>query len=308
MSDAVAAFVHRTVLLHETVAALQPRSGGVYADATLGGGGHAEAILEASSPDGVIIGVDRDENALAAARHRLSRFGSRARFVHAPFSQLSSALRQAGFDSVDGIVADLGVSSPQLDHADRGFSFSRPGPLDMRMDASRGPTVFEFMQDQTENELADVIYQYGEERLSRRIARVIKEALAADELHTTEDLRAAVNRAVGGRRGQKTDPATRTFQALRIAVNDELGELKQLLLELPDLLRPEGVAAVISFHSLEDRIVKHAFRGDDRLEPCTKKPVIPTDAEANENPRARSAKLRAARKVIQLESTTEGER
>lgn len=292
-----AAFHHRSVMLEETLAAIAPRSGGVYADATLGGGGHAEGILERSAPDGRLIGVDRDPAALAAAGARLERFGDRVTLVHGAFGRIGEVLAEVGTPRVDGIVADLGVSSPQLDEAGRGFSFRNEGPLDMRMDPTSGPTVLELIEDLGERELADVIYQLGEERKSRPIARSIKKSLEADELHTTEDLRKAVVRAIGPQRRGGIDPATRTFQALRIAVNDELGQLDALLQQLPDVLADDGVAVIISFHSLEDRKAKRFFRGAETLSPLTKRPVLATEEEQRENPRARSAKLRAARRL-----------
>lgn len=291
-----ATFEHRTVLLRETLDALEPRDGGVYADATLGGGGHAEAILERSSPTGRLLGLDRDPAALAAARARLSRFGARATLVHGEFAHLARLLAEAGAPRVDGLVADLGVSSPQLDDAARGFSFREDGPLDMRMDPSGGSTAAELVARLDAEELADVIFELGEERRSRRIARAIKDADARGELHTTDDLKRAVARAVGGRRG-RIDPATRTFQALRIAVNSEIEQLDALVRDLPEVLEDGGVAAIISFHSLEDRVVKRAFRADARLSPLTKKPVVAGEDERRDNPRSRSAKLRAARRT-----------
>jgi 16S rRNA (cytosine1402-N4)-methyltransferase len=226
----------------------------------------------------------------------LARFGPRAAFFHGEMAELRQILSEAGTARVDGLVADLGVSSPQLDDAERGFSFSKPGPLDMRMDPTRGETALELIARLDEHELADVIYELGEERKSRRIARSIRHAYEAGELETTDDLRRAVARALGPKRG-RIDPATRTFQALRIAVNRELEQLGRLLERAPDVLEDDGVAAIISFHSLEDRMVKRAFRGDARLEPLTKKPVVPSDEEQHDNPRARSAKLRAAKRV-----------
>ncbi len=294
---APAPFTHRTVMLAETLDSLEPRTGRFYADVTLGGGGHAEGILEASGPDGRLIGVDRDEAALEAARARLARFGERVSFVHGPFAELGDLLERAGVRRVHGLIADLGVSSPQLDRAERGFSFRAEGPLDMRMDPSEGETALDLIDRLSERELADVLYQLGEERRSRPIARSIKYALAAGELATTNDLRRAVVRAVGPRRSGGIDPATRTFQALRIAVNDELGQLDALLDALPDVLEDGGVAVIISFHSLEDRRVKRRFRGSPLLEPLTKRPRVAGDEEQRENPRARSAKLRAARRV-----------
>lgn len=300
-SAAERTFVHASVMLEETLEALSPRSGGVYADATLGGGGHAEAILERSAPDGRVVGIDRDPDALSAARQRLARFGDRATFVHGDFAQLSSILDEVGTPRIDGFVADLGVSSPQLDREERGFSFRFDGPLDMRMDTSQGPTAEDYIASLTETELADVIYQLGEERKSRPIARSIKRAEDEGALRTTQQLRRAVIRAVGPRRRGGIDPATRTFQALRIAVNDELGQLDALLRQTPDVLVDDGVAVLISFHSLEDRKVKRCFRGVDTLTPMSKRPLIAAEAERETNPRARSAKLRAARRVSRAE-------
>lgn len=299
--DNTPGFAHRPVLLRETLEALSPRAGGVYADATVGGGGHAEAILEASHPDGRLVGVDRDEQALEAARGRLARFGARATLVHAEFAELARVLADHGAARVDGLVADLGVSSPQLDDPARGFSFAKTGPIDMRMDPSSGRTALELIAETTERDLADLIYELGEERRSRAVARSLRRAYEAGELETTDDLRRAIVRALGPKRG-RIDPATRTFQALRLAVNRELEQLDALLEELPELLEDDGVGAIISFHSLEDRRVKRGFRGDARLSPLTKKPVIASEEEARDNPRARSAKLRAARRVPREET------
>lgn len=290
-------FSHVTVMLEEALLSIRPRPGGVYADATLGGGGHAEGLLERSAPDGRVIGVDRDEAALGAARERLSRFGDRVTFVHGAFAELGSILDGVGTPRVDGLIADLGVSSPQLDQPERGFSFREAGPIDMRMDRSRGETALELIEGLSERELADVIFDLGEERKSRSIARSIKRAVNDRALGTTEDLRRAVVRAVGPRRRGGVDPATRTFQALRIAVNDELGQLEALLAQLPEVLADEGVAAVISFHSLEDRKVKHFFRDEPTLVPLTKRPVGAGEIERDQNPRSRSAKLRAGRRI-----------
>ena len=285
---------HVTVLRAETIAAIAPRAGGVYLDVTLGGGGHTEALLEV---DGTRVwGADRDASALALAQGRLARFGDRLHTLQARFSEVPAALRAVGVEQVDGLVADLGVSSMQLDEADRGLSFRSAGPLDMRMDTSRGETALELIDRLDDDELANVIYKYGEERRSRRVARCIKQAFAAGELATTLDLRRAVVRAVGPARIGGLDPATRTFQALRMAVNEELEEIEGLLEAAADLVAPEGVLAVISFHSLEDRLVKHALRDRTRWQPLTKKPIGPTDAEVEDNPRSRSAKLRAARR------------
>ena len=294
------AFSHATVMPAETLELLAPRPDGVYADATLGGGGHAAAILEASAPTGRLIGLDRDEVALAAARARLAPYGDRVTFVHAAFAHARQVLAEEGAPRVDGLVADLGVSSPQLDVAERGFSFRVEGPLDMRMDRTRGETARELIERLSEGELADVIFQLGEERRSRPIARSIKRAAEAGRLETTDDLRRAVIKVTGPKRG-RTDPATRTFQALRIAVNEELDQLDALLAALPDVLADEGVAVIISFHSLEDRKVKHFFRREPALEPLTKKPRVAADSERDHNPRSRSAKLRAARRRPRVE-------
>jgi 16S rRNA (cytosine1402-N4)-methyltransferase len=289
-------FAHDTVMLREVIEALAPRAGGRYADATLGGGGHTEAILERSAPDGVVIGIDRDPDALEASRARLARFGDRAVFLHGSFGDLAPLLHSIGTTTIDGLVADLGVSSPQLDRPERGFSFRGDGPLDMRMDPTQGETARDLVARLSDREIATILRDYGEERKANAIARSIRRAVDADEFETTDDLRRTIYRVLGPKRGPR-DPATRTFQALRIAVNEEVQQLETLVETIPDVLADDGVAAVISFHSLEDRIVKHAFRGDDRLVPLTKRPVIPADDEQEANPRARSAKLRAARRV-----------
>jgi 16S rRNA (cytosine1402-N4)-methyltransferase len=286
---------HVTVLGREVIAAIAPRDAGVYVDATLGAGGHAEALLEA--PGTRVVGVDRDEGALAIARARLARFGERVAYVHGRFSEIERHLSGMGIAEVDGLVADVGVSSMQIDDAGRGMSFRADGPLDMRMDPSSGETALELIDRLDDEELADLIYHYGEERRSRRVARCIKQARAGGELETTLDLRRAVVRAVGPARIGGIDPATRTFQALRIAVNGELDELKALLEAAGRIVAPGGVIAVISFHSLEDRVVKHALRDRALWQPLTKKPITASDEEIADNPRARSAKLRAARRI-----------
>jgi 16S rRNA (cytosine1402-N4)-methyltransferase len=294
MND-VKRFEHTTVMRDEVVRALMPRAGRTYVDATLGGGGHTVAILEAE-PKARIIGLDRDPVAIAAAEERLAPVADRVMFVRSAFSQIRQQLDALSIDRVDGVVADLGVSSPQLDDAERGMSFRREGPIDMRMDPDSGETALELIDRLSDDELADVIYQYGEERRSRRIARSIKKALSDGELRTTLDLRRATVRAVGPARVGGVDPATRTFQALRIAVNRELEELESLLATLGDVVVEGGVAAIISFHSLEDRLVKRAFHTDGWSQ-LTKKPLVASDDESAQNPRARSAKLRAARRV-----------
>lgn len=313
------AFVHTPVLEAEVLAHLAPRPGGVYCDGTLGGGGHARGILERSSPDGRLIGIDRDREALAAARASLAEFGARVTFVHGTFGHMDELLAQAGVtEPLDGILLDVGTSSPQFDHAERGFSFAKEGPIDMRMDQSQGETALDLLRRATPDELVEILSELGEERFSKRIAREIKEALRQGQLHTTTDLAAVVDGAIPApaKRHMKVHPATRTFQALRIAVNHELDELERFLEIFPPLLRPGGRCGVISFHSLEDRMVKQVFRdlswtsrlpdhlaraAGERTEPVcvpvTRKPVFASDEEVAKNPRARSARLRVCEKV-----------
>jgi 16S rRNA (cytosine1402-N4)-methyltransferase len=294
--DVAPQFTHLPVMLDEVLAALAPRPFGVYVDATAGGAGHSAAILR-SCPGARLVAFDRDPLAVRVASERLAEFGDRARVVHASFDQISKELAALGIERVDGLLADLGVSSAQLDDAGRGMSFRAAGPLDMRMDPSQGETALELIARLDQDELADVIYHLGEERRSRRVARCIKQALAAGELHDTLDLRRAVVRAVGPRRVGGVDPATRTFQALRVAVNAELEQLPSLLEQARSLLAPGGVAAIISFHSLEDRIVKRAFQDRATWRRLSSKPRTAGDDELARNPRARSAKLRAASRV-----------
>jgi 16S rRNA (cytosine1402-N4)-methyltransferase len=293
-------FVHATVMKAEVLAALAPHAG-VYVDVTVGGGGHSEAILEAH-PEARVVALDRDTTALDAARARLAKFGDRVTFVKTPFGDVAEVLSELRVERVQGLCADLGVSSPQLDDAARGMSFRREGPIDMRMDASQGETALELIARLSDDDLANVIYEYGEEKRSRRIARSIKRAYGDNQLHTTLDLRRAIVRAVGPVRVGGVDPATRTFQALRIAVNGELEELERLLAALPDVIAPGGVAAILSFHSLEDRLVKRAFQDRARWAQLTKKPQVATEEESAQNPRARSAKLRAARRLDESEA------
>ncbi len=284
---------HVPVLRAEVLAALDPSEGKLFVDATVGAGGHSEALLRV--PGTRVIGVDRDPSALSMAAARLEPFGARFTPVHATFGRIEAVLSDLGVGAVDGVLADVGVSSMQLDQGGRGMSFRQEGPLDMRMDPTSGETALDLVSRLTDDELADVLFRLGEERRSRRIARCIKQAYAAGELSTTLDLRRAVVRAVGPARIGGVDPATRTFQALRVAVNRELEELESLLEALPRVLRAGGTAALISFHSLEDRIVKRALKGSPAWELLSKKPIVATDAEVARNPRARSAKLRAAR-------------
>ena len=290
---------HVPVLVAEVIAILQPRPGGCYLDATVGLGGHAESLLAASEPSGRLVGIDRDGEALTLARRRLAAFGDRVVLLHHRFEELAD-LTGAGTE-FDGILFDLGASSLHLDTAARGFSFGREGPLDMRMDQSAGQTAADLVGRLPERELADLIFRWGEDRWSRRIARAIVEARRSAPIRTTTRLAEVVGRAIPRPAGpQHIHPATRTFQALRIAVNDELTGLGHALEEAVSHLRPGGRVAAISFHSLEDRIVKQTWKrleaaGTGRI--LTKRPVIPGQAEATANPRARSAKLRALERV-----------
>jgi 16S rRNA (cytosine1402-N4)-methyltransferase len=294
--NVVEQFVHATVMRTEVAAALSPRDGGIYVDATLGGGGHAEAILELA-PGAKVIGFDRDIHAISAAEQRLERFEGRVEIVKKNFACVKDELLAMGIQQVDGLCADLGVSSPQLDDPSRGMSFRREGPLDMRMDQANGETALEMIDRLGDDELADIIFKYGDERRSRRIARSIKRALGDNDLHTTLDLRRAIVRAVGPVRVGGVDPATRTFQAIRIAVNGELDELATLLASLSDIIVPGGAAAILSFHSLEDRLAKQTFAVRKVWAPIWKKPIGATEDECAQNVRARSAKLRAARRL-----------
>lgn len=307
---------HRPVLLLEATGLLAPERGGLFVDATLGLGGHSEVILSAS-PETRVLGIDRDREALRFAQERLAPFGTRFRAVHANHHDIARVMSEAGEASANGILADLGVSSLQFDTAERGFSFRHDAPLDMRMDAGGDEeTAAELLARLPEEEIARVIYEYGEERKSRRIARWIVERRERGEYLTrTTELAELVARAVGHKRGERIHPATRTFQALRIAVNRELEGLGEFITTAVDLLQTGGRLAVISFHSLEDRVVKRALRRlagqcecDPRLPRCecgarraveilTRRPVTPAHAEADENPRARSAKLRACLKL-----------
>jgi 16S rRNA (cytosine1402-N4)-methyltransferase len=285
---------HVSVLADEVIAALAPRPGMVVVDATVGVGGHARLIAERLGPGGRLIGLDRDAAMLDLARPRLA--GLPVTLVQAPFGRLRQVLDGLGIATVEGVLADLGVCSDQLDDAGRGLSFSRPGPLDMRLDAA-GPeeTAADLLHRLGERDLADLFFHLGEERHSRRVARRIVEERRRGRIDSTERL-ADIVRSCVPRGRQPIDPATRVFQALRLAVNDELGELDRLLAALPGAVAAGGVACVISFHSLEDRRVKQAFRQRELWQPLTKKPVQAGDEEVGRNPRARSAKLRAARR------------
>ncbi len=291
---------HVTVLRDEVVAALSSLSSGLVVDVTAGYGGHSEALLEAL-PGISLVAFDRDPKAVAASRKRLARFGERAQVVHSAFSNLRSWLRDNGISQVDGLVADLGVSSPQLDQAERGLSFRADGPLDMRMDPTRGETALELIERLDQTELADLIFQLGDERRSRRIAACIKQDADAGKLQGTLDLRRAIVRAVGPARLNNIDPATRTFQALRIAVNSELDELATLMGGLHELVRASGIVALISFHSLEDRLVKRGLAEKALWRRSGSKPVLPSEPERLANPRSRSAKLRVATRTALMQ-------
>ncbi len=290
--------MHEPVLVTEAVALVNPRPTGVYVDATVGLGGHAAALLEAGA--GRVVGIDRDPAALDAARAALARYGDRVDLVHGDYRDLARLLAARGLAQVDGVLADLGVSSLQLDDPARGFSFRGDGPLDMRMDPSTGVPLGERLAGADEGQLADVIRRFGEERHARRIARAIVRARDREPLTGTAHLAAVVRRAAARGRWERIDPATRTFQALRIWVNGELDGLDEFVEAAMAALAGDGRLVVIAFHSLEDRLIKHAFRrlaeaGRARL--LTRKPVQPAEAELARNPRSRSARLRALEKA-----------
>jgi 16S rRNA (cytosine1402-N4)-methyltransferase len=308
--------IHTPVLLDESLRFLDIKPGGTYADLTLGLGGHAEEILRRSGPGGILVGIDRDAEALEAASTRLEPFKGRTVLRQAEFSKSPELIREAGFDRVDGFLMDLGVSMLQLKTPERGFSFSKDAPLDMRMDRTSGITAARLLQELDESELARIIFEYGEERWAKAIARRIKEAIRTAPVETTVALAEIVKGAIPKKLWPpRTHPATRTFQALRIAVNEELDILERTLGSMLDMLGPGGRAVVISYHSLEDRIVKHAFR--ERAKGCicppgfpkcvcgvkpaikilTGRPVLPSEEETQSNPSARSAKLRAAERL-----------
>lgn len=286
--------IHVSVMPREIVAALDPRAGGVYVDGTLGGGGHTRLIAEAVGNAGKVVAIDRDPAALARAEIALK--GLPVLLAHGNFDEIPVVLRELQIDAVDGVVLDLGLSSDQLADRERGFSFDSDGELDMRFDPTTGEPAWRLLSRLREDEIADLIYQLGEERYSRRIAREIVAVRRKGPLKNVREFADLVRRCVP-RGSDRIDPATRTFQALRIAVNDELGSLRRVLAAIPGLLRPGGTIAVLSFHSLEDRIVKEAFRGDARLEVVTKKPLMAQEDEVAANPRSRSAKLRVARRA-----------
>jgi 16S rRNA (cytosine1402-N4)-methyltransferase len=286
---------HEPVMVAEVLELMHPSQGGLFVDCTAGLGGHSRVLLEAGATR--LLALDRDPQALALAREVLAAFGDRVELVHADYRELDRVLDERGIDKAAGVLADLGVSSMQFDADGRGFSFRRDEALDMRMDQSRGPSVADLLRDVGETELADVIYRFGEERASRRVARAIVHARRESPIDTTGRLAAIVRRAVPHHGHQRIDPATRTFQALRIWVNGELEGLDAFLAAAARRLLANARLAVITFHSLEDRIVKHTFRAlekaGDGLRILTKRPLVPRDEEVTRNPRARSAKLRA---------------
>lgn len=307
-------FAHVSVLLREALDWLQPKPGGRYVDGTLGGGGHSEAILTASAPDGQVLGLDRDDQAIAAASQRLQQFSARLITRQAGFADVREVLAEIGWDQVDGIILDLGVSSWQIDAPERGFSFRLGGPLDMRMDRRQALDARGLVNDAAEEELARIFRDYGEEPQARRIAARIVAERKLRHIESTDELARLVEGAKGGRR-RDHHPATQVFQALRIAVNRELDQLEKFLADGFELLRPGGRMAIIAFQSLEDRLVKNAFRKWSRACLCppralvcqcgwsekvkllTKRPVVPSESETSANPRARSAKLRAVERL-----------
>lgn len=283
---------HVPVLAEEIVTWLRPAAGQTFVDGTLGGGGHTRLLAEAVGTQGRVIGLDRDPAAVERAGAELRELPLQA--IEANYSDLPEVLDELKVDAADGILLDLGLSSDQLADPNRGFSFHSSGPLDLRFDTSRGEPTWKLVERLSAEHLADLIYRYGEERYSRRIARRIVDSRKANPIRTAADLARVVRESVPRSRDERIDPATRTFQALRIAVNEELKWLEVGLRRLPDCLRPGGRLAVISFHSLEDRLVKEAFQADERLQVCTRRPIRPSEQEIAVNPRARSAKLRVA--------------
>ncbi|HEX8287987.1 MAG TPA: 16S rRNA (cytosine(1402)-N(4))-methyltransferase RsmH [Pyrinomonadaceae bacterium] len=308
--------LHQSVLLEESLQLLQPKASETFVDATLGLGGHSAAILE-SAENVQLIGIDQDLEAIGYARERLAKFGERAQIYHANFADIKSVMAEAKIEKADGVLADLGVSSLQFDTAERGFSFRFDAPLDMRMNPnSETETAAELLENLSEEEIADLIYKYGEERLSRRIARrIVWKREIGEPVKTTKELAETVEKAVGYNKKDKIHPATRTFQALRIAVNRELEILEDFIVDSIDVLKTGGRLAIITFHSLEDRIVKQSFQkfagkcscpprlpkcvcgAEKKIEILTRKPVVSGEKETAENPRARSAKLRACLKL-----------
>jgi len=309
-------FFHMPVLIREVIASLDCRQGGIYVDGTIGGAGHASAILEATAPDGMLVGIDKDSQALIEAGKRLAAFGDRVILVKGNFADIGSILVNLNINKVEGILFDLGVSSHQLDVPARGFSFSQDAPLDMRMDQGSGMGADTIINTYSEEALADIIWEFGEERMSRRIARAIVAKRRLAPIGTTAELASVVASAMPGyMKRLKIHPATRTFQAIRIAVNHELESLKRGISAGIGVLKPGGRFSIISFHSLEDRIVKETFVFEAKRCTCpvdmpvcvcgkqaqlkviTRKPIVPAEAEMNANPRSRSAKLRTAERI-----------
>jgi len=309
--------LHKSVLLHETIELLDPQTGEIFVDCTLGLGGHTEAILQ-TAENIQVIGIDQDTEAIRLAKERLDGFGERIKIFHANFAEITEVLEKAGVQKVNGVLADLGVSSLQFDDGTRGFSFRFDAPLDMRMDTVSGyETAAELLERLSEEEIADLIYKYGEERMSRRIARrIVWKREIGEAVKTTKELADTVEKAIGrGKSKDKIHPATRTFQALRIAVNREIEILEEFIGDAVEVLKSEGKLAIITFHSLEDRIVKQTFQklagkcscpprlpqcvcgAEKKIEILTRKPVVPDEPEIAENPRARSAKLRICQKI-----------
>jgi 16S rRNA (cytosine1402-N4)-methyltransferase len=307
---------HKPVLLEEAVGSLCCRPGGTYVDGTIGGGGHAQAILEKTSPSGLLIGIDADEEALAEAERRLRPFGNRKTLIKGNFADIGQILKELHIEKVDGILLDLGVSSHQLESADRGFSFSLNAPLDMRMDRSRKLNAYDLINTFSVQELEKIIRGYGEETMAGRIVRAISEQRIKAPIRTTYELAQIIVQSVPSKfRRRKIHPATKTFQAIRIAVNNELANLHRAVSDGISLLHKQGRFCIISFHSLEDRIVKNIFRSWEKgcicppdipictchrkplLKIITKKPIIPEVIERTNNPRARSAKLRTAERI-----------
>ncbi|MCS7238703.1 MAG: 16S rRNA (cytosine(1402)-N(4))-methyltransferase RsmH [Thermoguttaceae bacterium] len=293
--QASATTVHQPVMVSEVLHWLAPKPGTVIVDATVGGGGHARAIAELLGPEGLLVGIDRDPSALPRAEAALASYPHLVR--QGNYADLPEILAELDIPVVDGVLLDLGLCSDQLLDHKRGFSFDSSGPLDMRFDPSAGEPAFRLVNRLSESRLADLIYRYGEEPASRRIARAIVTERQRQPIRTASQLAEIIRRAIG-RKGSRIDPATRTFQALRIAVNEELKWLEIALRRIPEVLRPGGRLVVLSYHSLEDRLVKEAFRNDSRLKALTPHPVTPSAQEVADNPRARSAKLRAAERIV----------
>jgi 16S rRNA (cytosine1402-N4)-methyltransferase len=290
-------YLHHSVLLQEIVDFLSVHPGGIYVDGTLGLGGHSQAILQKTAPDGRVIAFEWDEHAIALSRVRLQEYAGRMTIIRRNFAEITAGLEEAGVSRVDGILIDVGLSSLQLDQGERGFSFQRDEPLDMRMDNRREVTAASILASSTEQELADIFYYFGEERQARPIAARIIRARNEEAIRTSAQLAALVVQAVPRRfHPKKIHAATKVFQALRIAVNTELENLSRILDEAVPFLKPGARFCVISFHSLEDRVVKRKFRNNEELEVVTTKPVRPTADEITKNPRSRSARLRVAEK------------